>query len=232
LKNYDKPQEPRLNPRFWGKGLRRKLIARSKEYRRAFAEAARAMLTDVTDSLAMPALRTRTQTQGAPLRLWRPRRGAATNDLECSIVQILRCETKNTKEFILLATAASKQLGEDMKLQGARILIVEDDPLVALAACDMVQSLGGVVAGAANSVASARKKIQEVEVDCVLLDLNLNGDMSFGVAAELEELAIPFIFCTAYTHMFNGFEHIPRVIKPYSEGDLVKGFSVVRERSA
>ncbi len=132
----------------------------------------------------------------------------------------------------MLATAASKQLGEDMKLQGARILIVEDDPLVALAACDMVQSLGGVVAGAANSVASARKKIQEVEVDCVLLDLNLNGDMSFGVAAELEELAIPFIFCTAYTHMFNGFEHIPRVIKPYSEGDLVKGFSVVRERSA
>ena len=66
-----------------------------------------------------------------------------------------------------------------MHLQGARVLIVEDDCVVAMAANDMVKWLGGIVAGTARSVAAAKEKIRQPGLDCVMLDVNLNGDLSF-----------------------------------------------------
>ncbi len=117
-----------------------------------------------------------------------------------------------------------------MHLQGARVLIVEDDFLVAMAANEMVRWVGGIVAGTACSVAAAEEKIREPGVDCVMLDVNLNGDLSISIAAELQKRGIPFVFCTAYSHAFEGFERIPRVIKPYCEHDLVAAFNAVPVR--
>ncbi len=114
-----------------------------------------------------------------------------------------------------------------MHLQGARVLIVEDDFVVAMAANDMVGWLGGIAAGTARSVAAAQEKIRQPGFDCVMLDVNLNGVLSFGIAAELQERGIPVVFCTAYSHVFDGFEHVPRVMKPYCEHDLVAAFNVV-----
>ena len=110
-----------------------------------------------------------------------------------------------------------------MTLQGIRILIVEDEVLVAMAAEAMVKDLGAVVAGTARSVAAATGKIREPGFDCVMLDVNLNGNQSFGIAAELQDRAIPFVFCTAYTHAFERFEQVPRITKPYCQHDLSKG---------
>jgi CheY-like chemotaxis protein len=120
--------------------------------------------------------------------------------------------------------------GRHMHLQGARVLIVEDECVVAMAAKDMVEWLGGIVAGTARSVAAAKEKIQQPGLDCVMLDVNLNGDLSICIAAELQERAIPFVFCTAYSNAFDGFEHVPRVLKPYCEQDLVAAFNAVPER--
>ena len=117
-----------------------------------------------------------------------------------------------------------------MHLQGAHVLIVEDDYVVAMAANDMVRWLGGIVAGTARSVAAAKEKIRQPGLDCVMLDVNLNGDLSLGIAAELQERGIPFVFCTAYSHAFDGFEHVPRVVKPYCEHDLVAAFNAVPVR--
>ena len=114
-----------------------------------------------------------------------------------------------------------------MHLQGARVLIVEDDCLVAMAANDMVKCLGGIVAGTARSVAAAKEKIRQPGLDCVMLDVNLNGDLSLCIASELQQRGIPFVFCTAYSHAFEGFEHVPRVLKPYCEHDLVAAFNAV-----
>jgi len=118
-----------------------------------------------------------------------------------------------------------------MNLKGARVLIVEDDPFVAMAANMMVEELGGVVAGTAHSLDAAKEKIGQLELDCVMLDVNLNGDLSLGVTADLKARGIPFLFCTAYTHAFHGFENVPRVTKPYNEHDLLRGFdaALVRE---
>ena len=120
--------------------------------------------------------------------------------------------------------------GRNMHLQGARVLIVEDDFLIVMAAKHMVKCLGGIVAGTARSVAAAEEKIRQPGLDCVMLDVNLKGDLSFGIAAELQERAIPFVFCTAYSNAFDGFEHVPRVTKPYCERDLVAAFNAVPER--
>ncbi len=102
--------------------------------------------------------------------------------------------------------------------------------MVAMAANDMVECLGGIVAGTAYSVAAAKDKIRQPGLDCVMLDLNLNGELSLCIAAELQERGIPFVFCTAYSHAFHGFEHVPRVLKPYCEHDLVAAFNTVPVR--
>ena len=102
--------------------------------------------------------------------------------------------------------------------------------MVAMAANDMVKCLGGIVAETARSVAAAKEKIRQPGLDCVMLDVNLNGELSICIAAELQERAIPFVFCTAYSHAFDGFEHVPRVMKPYCEHDLVAAFSAVPVR--
>ena len=84
-----------------------------------------------------------------------------------------------------------KKPGRNMHLQGARVLIVEDDFVVAMAANDMVRWLGGIVEGTARSVAAAKEKIRQPGLDCVMLDVNLNGDLSLGIAAELQERGFP-----------------------------------------
>ena len=117
-----------------------------------------------------------------------------------------------------------------MNLQGARVVIVEG--FVAMDAELMVEGLGGRVAGTARSLLAAKEKIRQANPDCVLLDVNLNGELSRGIAAELEERAIPFVFCTAYVHRLDGFEHIPRVMKPYCESDLMRELNAVPEGKA
>jgi hypothetical protein len=82
-------------------------------------------------------------------------------------------------------------------------------------------------AGTARSVTAAKERIGQPGLDCVMLDVNLNGDLSLVIAAEMQERRIPFVFCTAYGHVFGGFERVPRVIKPYREHDLVIAFNAV-----
>jgi len=67
-----------------------------------------------------------------------------------------------------------------MELKGARVLIIEGDPFVAMAANMMVENLGGMVAGTAGSVAAAEEKLRKTAFDCVMVDINLRGEMASG----------------------------------------------------
>lgn len=58
----------------------------------------------------------------------------------------------------------------------------------------MIADLGGVVASTAPSLQTAAMKIEEPGLDCVMLDINLKGDLSFGLASELRKRGIPFFF--------------------------------------
>ncbi|MEO7826059.1 MAG: response regulator [Allosphingosinicella sp.] len=79
-----------------------------------------------------------------------------------------------------------------------RILVVEDEMLVAMNIEDMLLELGHEVAGLASRLAPALALASESKFDVAMLDVNLAGEASFPVADLLAERGIPFLFATGY----------------------------------
>lgn len=79
-----------------------------------------------------------------------------------------------------------------------RVLLVEDEPLIALMIEDMLVDLGLEVARAAATLAQAMRAAEEADVDLALLDINLKGEQSFPAAEILRRRGIPFLFVTGY----------------------------------
>jgi len=78
-----------------------------------------------------------------------------------------------------------------------RILIVEDEPLIAMMLEDFIEALEREVAGIADSVAGALDCIERHEIDAAILDVNLRaGEQSWPVAEKLIEKGIPFVLAT------------------------------------
>lgn len=90
--------------------------------------------------------------------------------------------------------AESKSLGEAVR--GRRILIVEDEFLLASDLAQYFSSLGAEILGPAPSRDQAWQYLPMAEV--ALLDLNLNGEVVFPVADQLVSLGIPFVFYSGY----------------------------------
>ena len=79
-----------------------------------------------------------------------------------------------------------------------RILIVEDEMLVAMNIEDMLLELGHEVAGIASRLEPALALAREGAFDVAMLDVNLAGEPSFPVADMLLGRGIPFLFATGY----------------------------------
>lgn len=102
-------------------------------------------------------------------------------------------------------------------LSNRRILVVEDEFLIAAMLCDMLQDHSAVVIGPAASVPAALQLIQDHPIDAAVLDMNLNGQWSDPVAEELQRRMIPFVFTTGYGVNERGERFQVRTIsKPYS----------------
>jgi CheY-like chemotaxis protein len=85
------------------------------------------------------------------------------------------------------------------RLDGLRLLVVEDEALVAILIEDIVLDLGCVVVGPAASVAQALALLEREAVDGAVLDVNLGADeRSYAIAEALGARGIPFIFVTGY----------------------------------
>lgn len=108
-------------------------------------------------------------------------------------------------------------------LRGLRLLIVEDEYMVADHIETLLADFGCEVAGVASTVAEALDLIGSVALDGVLLDGNLNGDSSAPVAIELRARSIPFVVATGYGCLELGAEALngaPRLAKPFSTFDF------------
>ncbi|MCF7750105.1 response regulator [Bacillus subtilis subsp. subtilis] len=79
-----------------------------------------------------------------------------------------------------------------------RVLLVEDESLVAMMVEDCLIELGYDVAAVAASVEAALAAVQAGTIDCAVLDVNLGGTPSFPVAEALEARGIPYMFVTGY----------------------------------
>jgi CheY-like chemotaxis protein len=83
-------------------------------------------------------------------------------------------------------------------LAGRRILVVEDEPLVADLLEEMLADLGGRVVGPAYSIAAALELAAAPECDGAVLDVNIRGDRIDPVARALRARRVPLIFATGY----------------------------------
>ena len=106
--------------------------------------------------------------------------------------------------------------------QGTRVLIVEDDAIIAMTAEDMLDELGCVVAATASTLAEALARVEDTAFDIALLDLNLRDESSLPVAAMLRERGTPFLFATGYDGppADSEFAGTPFISKPYRLSQL------------
>ena len=103
-----------------------------------------------------------------------------------------------------------------------RLLLVEDEAMIAMMAEDMIEGLGHSIVRTAATLADALDACANMEFDAALLDVNLNGDSSMAVAAALKARNCPFAFTTGYGAGGVDVEHrdMPVLSKPYALADL------------
>ncbi len=103
-----------------------------------------------------------------------------------------------------------------------RILVVEDEMLVAMNIEDMLLELGHEVAGLASRLGPALALAGESRFDAAMLDVNLAGEPSFPVADLLADRRIPFLFATGYGRagIEERFRGRPILQKPFRTAEL------------
>ena len=103
-----------------------------------------------------------------------------------------------------------------------RILVVEDEPIIAVMLDDMLQELGFDVVASVSAVSAAIDVIGREKLDVALLDVNLGGEKIDPVADLLAERACPFVFTTGYGHAGAPAAHADHgfVQKPFRIEDL------------
>ena len=109
------------------------------------------------------------------------------------------------------------------RLDGLRILLVEDEFLVSLALEDDLKTRGADVVGPFNDLISALSAAQTERFDLAVLDVNLGGTMVYPLAEDLMRRGLPFLFLSGYSaaDMPARFVDVPRIAKPADIGRLV-----------
>jgi CheY-like chemotaxis protein len=116
------------------------------------------------------------------------------------------------------------------------VLIVEDDPIIALDFEDRILGFGVKMVRTAGNVTRALEMIADRAPDFALLDIGLVREKSFAVAERLDALEIPFAFVTGYgadVRLPAEFVQKPRLSKPCASDALaavLKSWSAYRAR--
>ena len=108
-------------------------------------------------------------------------------------------------------------------LAGLRILIVEDEFLLAMELETLLQQRGCMVLGPVSSVGQALTMLDGEQPDIALLDVNLKGERATPVAAALHARGVPFILLTGYSVLQLSEPELrtaPRIDKPVNCGAL------------
>ena len=108
------------------------------------------------------------------------------------------------------------------EVSGLRVLVVEDDAMIAMLAEDMLEMAGCTLAGIASSLAEGLEAAEGDHFDVAMLDMNLDGEHSTPIADRLHARGKAFIFTTGYGSGGIPDHHSDRPVcaKPYVLGDL------------
>lgn len=113
-------------------------------------------------------------------------------------------------------------------LAGRRILVVEDEPLLAMLVEDLLLDAGCVVIGPATSVSDALRLLDLEPPDAAVLDVNLTEEQVYPVATRLEQAGVPYVFVTGYgVHgLHPDFSDRPTIQKPFRPGTFAAEIAV------
>ena len=117
---------------------------------------------------------------------------------------------------------ASDEPAQHGKTARLRILVVEDESLVAMFLEDVLEDLGHQMLGPYSRVEAALPVARTEEFDAAILDVNVNGQAIFPVAEAIAARGIPFIFSTGYGQksLPEEYRSRPTLDKPFLPGDV------------
>ena len=153
---------------------------------------------------------------------WRP------EGLHC----LLRVPRRDYVDTLANRAAAQRRLGEDRpelplrREGGNRVLLVEDEILVAMMMKDILTELGFSVIGPFSRLSEAMVAAVHEDINAGIIDVNLGGEFVYPVADVLAARKIPFVFITGYgvESIDSRFEYVPIVKKPVQRQVLQKIF--------
>jgi CheY-like chemotaxis protein len=114
-------------------------------------------------------------------------------------------------------------------LTGQRVLVVEDEALVALLVGDSLQEAGATVIGPVATVGEALALLENGGVDAAVLDVNLRGERVTPVTDRLTGMKVPYVIATGYSAGRDTAEHadVPMLHKPFDLGRLTSALVAI-----
>ncbi len=115
-----------------------------------------------------------------------------------------------------------------------RVLIVEDEAIIAMDLEMMLEDEGCDVVATVASVKTALEQIGKQAIDCAFLDINLGHEQVFPVADELARKGVPFALLSGHTKAVVPPAHMsrPALPKPYLKKDVLKILEQLRGNNA
>jgi CheY-like chemotaxis protein len=115
----------------------------------------------------------------------------------------------------------------ETSLEGLRVLIIEDEAMIAMAIEDTLAAFGCTVAGVASRLEDALSTISSLLFDIAILDVNLNGRHTYPVAETLARNGVPFVLATGYgaAAIPEAFRSFPILAKPFRRADLKRSLA-------
>lgn len=111
-------------------------------------------------------------------------------------------------------------------LKGKRILVVEDEALIAVMVEDMLTDMGSIVVGPAGTIEAALQLALRETLDAAVLDVNVRGERIDPLAEALLARGVPVLFATGYGEVRLASGAPATVIdKPYTQDKLVRGLA-------
>jgi response regulator of citrate/malate metabolism len=103
-------------------------------------------------------------------------------------------------------------------LNGKRVLIIEDSPVVGPFTAGLLEELGCVAVGPSPNMADARKLIDAEKVDAALLDIHIRGERVFPLCETLVGNGVPFVLTSGYAdwNIPEKWRDRPRLRKPFT----------------
>ncbi|CCE01157.1 response regulator [Bradyrhizobium sp. STM 3809] len=111
----------------------------------------------------------------------------------------------------------------DTQLAGLRILVAEDEGLIALELETVLQGFGCEVIGPVSRVAEVLREAKRGNLDGALLDVNLRGEQIFAILPQLIARGLKIVITSGYddaTLFPPEFRNLPRLAKPFDERAL------------